>query len=210
MPTSVRHPIFARVYSRLRPVMDRGGAAEHRRRLLDGVSGRVLEVGAGDGGNFALYPAGVSGVLAVEPEAYLRVLAAVAALSAPVPVSVVGGLAERLPVGSGSVDVAVASLMLCSVGSPALALAELRRVLRPGGELRFFEHVAASTPLRVRVQTVADRTVWPRLFGGCHVGRDTVAAIRAAGFVVEDVTLFRFPDSRVWPSAPHALGRAHS
>jgi hypothetical protein len=68
----VRHPLFARVFTRLRPVLDRQGAEQHRRRLLAGLSGRVLEVGAGDGGNFAHYPATVTGLLAVEPEPYLR------------------------------------------------------------------------------------------------------------------------------------------
>jgi ubiquinone/menaquinone biosynthesis C-methylase UbiE len=205
----VRHPLFARVYTRLRPAMDRQGAMAHRRRLLAGLSGRVLEVGAGDGGNFAFYPPEVTGVVAVEPEPYLRSQAARRATVAPVPVEVVDGLADRLPVGDGAVDAAVVSLVLCSVPDQAAALAELCRALRPGGELRFYEHVAAETPGLARAQAVADRTLWPLLCGGCHTGRDTVAAIGAAGFAVEEVDRFRFPpNGPPTPATPHALGRA--
>lgn len=208
MGSQVRHPVFARVYARMRPGMDRQGAAAHRQRLLDGVTGRVLEVGAGDGGNFGFYPAGVEQVVAVEPEPYLRALARTRAAAAPVPVEVVDGVAERLPAGDGAYDVVVASLMLCSVREPATVLREMFRVLRPGGQLRFFEHVAAEPGRLRRVQRVADRTVWPLLVGGCHTGRDTVAAIAAAGFVVEEVDRFRFPEGAPSPAAPHVLGRA--
>ncbi len=205
----VRHPVFARVYTRLRPALDRQGALAHRRRLLAGLTGRVIEVGAGDGGNFACYPPEVTGVLAVEPEPYLREQATHRAAVAPVPVEVVDGLAQRLPAADGTMDAAVASLVLCSVPDQAAALAELRRVLRPGGELRFFEHVAAETPGLRRAQAVADRTLWPLLLAGCHTGRDTVAAIAAAGFAVEEVDRFRFPAGGLpAPTSPHALGRA--
>ncbi len=204
-----RHPVFARVYVRLRPSMDRQGAEEHRRRLLAGLTGRVVEVGAGDGGNFGHYPGGVTGVVAVEPEPFLRTRATERAAAAPVPVEVVDGVADRLPLGDAAVDAAVVSLVLCSVPDQATALAELRRVLRPGGELRFYEHVAADTAGLRRLQAVADHTLWPRLLAGCHTGRDTVAAIGAAGFVVEDLDRFLFPDgTRVSPAGPHVLGRA--
>ena len=209
MARPVRHPLFARVYSRLRPGIDRQGALAHRRRLLAGLSGRVLEVGAGDGGNFAHYPPEVTGVVAVEPEPYLRAQATRRAMEAPVPIEVVDGVADRLPVDDGAVDAVVVSLVLCSVPDQAAALAELHRALRPGGELRFFEHVAADTPGLLRVQAVVDRTLWPLLCGGCHTGRDTVAAIGAAGFAVEEVDRFRFPpDGPAAPATPHALGRA--
>ena len=197
------------MYTRLRPAMDRQGAAEHRQRLLAGLTGRVVEVGAGDGGNFGCYPAGVTGVVAVEPEPYLRERATEAAATAPVPVEVVDGVADRLPLDDASVDAAVASLVLCSVPDQPAALAELRRVLRPGGELRFYEHVAADTTGLRRLQAVADRTLWPLVLAGCHTGRDTVAAIGAAGFEVEELDRFRFPEgARASPAAPHVLGRA--
>jgi ubiquinone/menaquinone biosynthesis C-methylase UbiE len=205
----VRHPLFARVYTRLRPAMDRQGALEHRQRLLAGLAGRVVEVGAGDGGNFAHYPAEVTHVLAVEPEPYLRTRAAERAAAAPVPVEVVDGTAERVPVADGAADAVVLSLVLCTVPDQAAALREARRVLRPGGELRFFEHVVAESPGLRRVQAVVDRTLWPVLCGGCHTSRDTVAAVAAAGFALDTVDRFRFPPGRVpAPASPHVLGRA--
>ena len=181
----------------------------HRRDTLAGLRGRVVEIGAGNGRNFGFYPAGVSEVVAVEPEPYLRALAQQAATRAPVTVSVVDAVAGALPLEDASCDAAVACLVLCSVPDQAAALAELRRVLRPGGELRFYEHVHAERrPLRA-VLSFADRsTLWPRLAGGCHAARDTLAAIEAAGFCVEDVRRFRFSPGPPLPAVPHILGRA--
>ncbi len=209
-PTAqVSHPIFARFWCWMSPRMDRGGAADHRRRLLEGLSGRVLEVGAGNGLNFAHYPSGVSSVLAVEPEVRLRRLALENGARAPVPVDVVGGVADDLPADDGSVDAIVYSLVLCSVPDQLRALREGRRVLRLGGQLRFFEHVRAKSAGLSRTQTVLDATVWPTLGGGCHTGRDTAAAIESAGFTIEELEHFRFPYMRVaLPTSPHILGTA--
>jgi ubiquinone/menaquinone biosynthesis C-methylase UbiE len=204
------HPIFARVYERLSVSMDRAGVAELRRDLVAGLSGRVVEVGAGNGRQFAHYPAAVTEVVAVEPEPYLRAAAVRSAAAAPVPVRVVDGVAERLPGADGEYDAAVVCLVLCSVPDQAAALAEIRRVVRPGGELRFLEHVAADRPGALRrVQRVVDATVWPRLFAGCHSGRDTAAAIAAAGFAVTDLRRFRFPaEGPGSPTSPNILGAA--
>lgn len=189
--------------------MDRHGVAEHRRRSLSGLAGRVVEIGAGDGANFAYYPAAVTGVLAVEPEPYLRVAAARHATRSTIPIEVVAGAAEQLPAADGSFDAAVVSLVLCSVGDQRLALSEIFRVLRPGGELRFYEHVAAPPGSTLaRVQRIADATVWPWFFGGCHAGRDTVAAIEAAGFVIDELDRFAFPPGQPSPASPHVVGRA--
>ncbi|MEX2587017.1 MAG: methyltransferase domain-containing protein [Actinomycetota bacterium] len=190
--------------------MERTGGAEHRERLLADLSGRVVEVGAGNGLNFAHYPSQVTEVVAVEPEPRLRAAAQQAALETPVPVRVVGGVAGALPVAADAFDAGVASLVLCSVADQPAALAELYRVIGPGGQLRFYEHVAAEPPgVLGRVQKVADATLWPRLFGGCHTGRDTVAAITEAGFVIEELDRFRFPaGGPPQPASPHVLGRA--
>src|ERR1700730_18147122 len=138
---SVRHPLFSRLWAWTSPMMDRGGASEYRRRLLEGLSGEVLEVGAGNGLNFAHYPAEVTAVLAIEPEPYLREAARTSAAKASAPIRVAAGVAERLPVASQSFDAVICSLVLCSVTNQARALQEARRVLRPGGQPRFFEHV---------------------------------------------------------------------
>ncbi|MEQ4306085.1 class I SAM-dependent methyltransferase [Plantactinospora sp. B6F1] len=207
---AVSHPVFARVYERLSVVMDRAGGADHRRDLVTGLSGRVIEVGAGNGRMFAHYPPEVTEVVAVEPEPHLRRSATRTARTAPVRVTVVDGLAAALPGGDGEFDAAVVVLVLCTVPDQAAALLELRRVLRPGGEVRFFEHVAAEHPGGMRrMQRLADATLWPLLFAGCRTGRDTAAAITAAGFAIQDLHRFRFPSTGPSsPAAPHIRGRA--
>lgn len=203
----VRHPVFARLYPKMVATMDRAGIGEHRRALLAGLTGEVVEVGAGSGANFAHYPASVTRVLAVEPEPRLRRLAEAAAGDAPVRVEVVDGLAQRLPAGDDSADAVVCALVLCSVPDQAVALREIRRVLAPGGEFRFFEHVQADTPGMVRLQRVLDATLWPLLVGGCHTGRDTAGAVREAGFTLTRLDRFRFPDVPT-PASSHVLGSA--
>jgi SAM-dependent methyltransferase len=204
----VHHPLFARVYMRLAQAADGRGGAGHRRELLAGASGRVLEIGAGAGANFEHYPPTVTEVMALEPERHLRERALQAATGAPVTVSVREGHASRLPFEDATFDVGVASLVLCTVPDQPLALAELFRVIRPGGELRFYEHVRARKPGEARVQDLADATFWPRIAGGCHLGRDTAAAIAGAGFALESCRRFAFSPSRYLPPAAHILGTA--
>jgi ubiquinone/menaquinone biosynthesis C-methylase UbiE len=207
-PPAVHHPVFARLWS----LMSRHEPAEirrHRDELLAGLSGRVIEVGAGVGSNFAHYPATVEEVVAVEPEPYLRERARTAADRADVRIEVLDGVADHLPADDALFDAAVACLVLCTVPDQAHALAELRRVLRPGGELRFYEHVLSGQPALALSQRVVDRVFWPRTFGGCHTARDTPAAITAAGFEVEDQRrIWVNPMPLAFPVAPHAIGRA--
>jgi ubiquinone/menaquinone biosynthesis C-methylase UbiE len=209
-PTEFGHPVFARWFGMLVPKLDEKGAAEHRAELLAGASGRVIEVGAGTGSNFRHYPKSVARVVAVEPEPYLRGKAEESTAEAAVAIDVVDGLADRLPAPDGSFDVAVASLVLCSVPDQAAALSEIRRVLRPGGELRFYEHVAADAPGLARLQNSV-AWIWPRLGGGCRPNRDTVAAIEDAGFAVERCKRFSFrPSPLDAPVSPHVIGVARA
>jgi ubiquinone/menaquinone biosynthesis C-methylase UbiE len=203
-----RHPIFARIYPYISRGAEKGGAAEHRRALLAGLQGRVIEVGAGHGLNFAYYPAGVTQVVAVEPEPHLRALAQAAATRAPVPVEVSAGTAESLPAADAEFDAAVASLVLCSVSDQAAALREIARVLRASGELRFYEHVISNRPGSARVMRVLDATIYPPLAGGCHCARDTHTAILNAGFMIDREERIAFKPSPITPAIPHILGIA--
>jgi ubiquinone/menaquinone biosynthesis C-methylase UbiE len=205
----LRRPLFGRFYACVSRRMESEGMAELRAELLAGLTGRVVEIGAGNGMNFAHYPPTVTEVVAVEPEPYLRALATHAAATAPIPVTVTAGRAEALPLPDDSADAAVLCLVLCSLPDRAGALAEARRVLRPGATLRFLEHTVATTPGLRAVQRIADATVWPLLAGGCHTATDPASAIRAAGFEITHLRRFRFPAQRfTQPSSPHVLGVA--
>jgi len=195
-PNPVRHPVFARAFPAMSRALEAAGIAERRKDLLAGLAGNVIEVGAGTGPSFGYYPATVSRVLAVEPEPRLRTAATAAARVIPVPIEVADGVASALPAADASYDAAVVSLVLCSVPDQDAALAEIRRVLRPGGQLCFLEHVRADSAGLARMQRALEATVWPRLFGGCHLSRDTAAAITRAGFTISRLEEFLFPAAR--------------
>ncbi len=206
MVTAVDNPFFARIW----PVVashETEAVRALRRENLAGLSGRVLEVGAGIGTNFPHYPGSVEEVVAVEPEPRLTAQARAAADVVPVRVVVTGDSAEGFG-GAEPFDAVVCSLVLCSVHDPDSVLRRLYTLLRPGGELRYLEHVA-SAGVRGRFQRFADATLWPRLFGNCHTHRDTERAIVAAGFEVDasrrEMTL---PIWAPLPVSELALGRA--
>jgi ubiquinone/menaquinone biosynthesis C-methylase UbiE len=202
-----QHPRFARQLERLSVLCDERGMAEHRRRLVAGVDGHVVEIGAGNGRMFAHYPPGVTQVVAVEPDESLRASAERAAREAPVPVEVRAGHADRLPVADGWADAVVVASVLCSVPDQATALAEIIRLLRPGGELRFYEHVRSENRVLELVQDLVT-PLWARGVAGCHPNRRTSDAIRASGLVVEHEDRFAFQPLRLSPARDHILGLA--
>jgi ubiquinone/menaquinone biosynthesis C-methylase UbiE len=188
---------------------DRRGGADHRERLLAGLTGTVLEIGAGHGPNFAHYPNTVEQVIALEPNGALRERAHAAAGAARVSVDVREGVADSLPAGDGSVDAVVASLVLCTVPDQATALAEIKRVLRPDGQLRFYEHVIPTRQPKRALAELIDRSgIWPWLAGGCHPARDTTVAIADAGFEISAIDRFDFAAGPIEPAIPHILGAA--
>jgi ubiquinone/menaquinone biosynthesis C-methylase UbiE len=210
MGQDISNPLFARFFHRFCG-RDRGnGERELRLEMLAGATGRVVEVGPGNGINFPHYPATVTEVIAVEPEPYMRSQAEKAARDAPVLVRVVAGLADALDLEAGSVDAVIACGVLCSVPDQTAALAEFRRVLRPGGELRFYEHVRSRRARFAWWQRRVD-PLWTRLFGGCHADRDTLVEIERAGFVLERCRGFPFPaNARLYPVTPRVLGVARA
>lgn len=161
---------------------------EERRRWIPRAHGEVLELGVGSGLNLAFYDAArVAKVTGVDPSAALLARAGGRAAEAPVPVELARGSAEQLPFGAGSFDSAIVTYSLCSMDDPARALAEVRRVLRPGGELMFVEHGLAPDPGTRRWQRWLT-PIWRRASGGCRLDRDLPAILRGAGYRVDELT----------------------
>jgi len=160
---------------------------EERQRWVPRAHGQVLELGVGSGLNLAFYdPARVEHVTGIDPSPALLARAAQRVGAVPVPVELVTCSAEKLPFPDATFDSALVTYSLCSVAEPALALAEVRRVLRPGGELIFVEHGLASD---VGTQRWQHRLtpLWRRVGGGCHLDRDLPAILRAAGYRLDEL-----------------------
>ncbi|MGY4649158.1 class I SAM-dependent methyltransferase [Mycobacterium sp. URHB0021] len=204
--STVDNPFFARLWT-VMSGHEPESLRQLRRENLAGLSGRVLEVGAGTGTNFEFYPATVSEVVAVEPERRLGVLAQEAGARARVPVTVSMDTVEQF-LADRPFDAVVCSLVLCSVDQPDDVGRQLLSLLRPGGELRYLEHVAGGG-LRAGLQRIADATVWPRLLGNCHTHRHTEQTIRDAGFEVVGARRERALSAWVpVPVTEFAIGRA--
>ena len=186
-----RHRIFATLWERFisraaAPTLDPA-----RREVIQQARGVVLEVGAGNGLNFALYdPQRVERVEAVELDDYMLRYARQRVASASVPITLTQASVEALPFADATFASAVATLVFCSVGDPERGLREVWRVLEPGGTLALFEHIRSEHPLAATVQD-ALTPVWQRWAGNCHPNRATVATVRKAGFVLESVHVVR-------------------
>jgi len=204
--SEVSHPLFARLFAACCPALERE-VGPWRKRLLAGLAGEVIELGAGTGANFRHYPSAVKRVVAIEPEPYLREAARRQAARAAVPIEVVGARAEELPHGLGSFDHAVATLVFCSIADPAGALSALAAMLKEGGELHFLEHVRGDG-VKGAVQRLLDASrLWPTVAGGCHCSRDLLALLAGSPFVVEEVEAVSIGPAWLHVN-PHLVGRA--
>lgn len=201
-------PRFARFYASMTARMDAEGLAELRSELLAAAAGDVVEIGCGNGRNFTHYPEATRTVHAVEPEPHLRELATQNAQEAPVHVIVTSGRGEALPIDTASMDTAVLCLVLCAMPDPAATLAEIRRVLRPEGRLLFLEHTLAAGPGLQVLQRLADATIWPRIYGGCHTARLPLDSVQRAGFRLEQHRYLHYPSRLTVPASPHVIGCA--
>lgn len=184
---SVFERLFAAVYDPVMASAERGRLGAKRHELLAGLHGDVLDVGAGTGANLAHLAATVDRLIAVEPDAAMahRLWPRAAAHPSNVEV-VVGAGAEALPLPDRCVDVAVTTLVLCTVQDPQAAVSELRRVLRPEGRLVVIEHVLDPDPRRARWQRRLT-PAWRRVAHGCHLDRDTRTTLARGGFDVSEV-----------------------
>ena len=179
---------MAAVYDRFMRGMERACGDAWRRELVTGLRGDVLEIGAGTGRNLDHFQ-GLQRLVLAEPDPHMRrrlAQRAERARGAAEVVELVPWSAGHLACDDASFDAVVCTLVLCSVEAPQRCLAEVRRVLRPGGQLVFLEHVAASEPRRLAWQRRLE-PMWRHLAGNCHLCRDTERNIAAAGFTFERI-----------------------
>ena len=194
------------------PVLAEKGLAlkrtgEMRERVCSGLQGTVLELGFGSGLNASYYPAAVTEVLAVEPSdvAWTRAGERVAAMAAPV--RRVGLDGQDLPLPDDSADTALSTWTLCTIPDAVRALQEVRRVLRPGGTLRFVEHGLAPSP-KVEAWQRRLEPLQKRMAGGCHLARPIDELVTAAGFVVQDLERYYAPkEPKPWASMYEGAAR---
>jgi SAM-dependent methyltransferase len=184
----------ALLYDRFMRGVEEGGLTDWRIALLADLEGTVLEVGAGTGRNVDLYPPAITRLVLSEPDRHMR--ARLAPVAARFPAEVIEAPAEALPFAERSFDAVVATLVLCSVQDLDSALAEIYRVLRPGGRFVFIEHVAAGDRPRRLVWQRRIEPAWRRVAGNCHLTRQTEEAIARCGFeiaVIERASMRKAP-----------------
>ncbi len=181
------HRLFAALYDPLTASFERAVLAERRRALLGDLTGVVLDLGAGTGANLVHFR-GPARVVAAEPDPWMRKRLTARAAAAPVPVEVSRDRAEQLGFEDASFDAVVCACVLCSVDDLAAALAEIGRVLRPGGQLAILEHVRAEDGFAKWQRRF--QPLWSRVSGGCHPDRDIAGAVTSAGFAFEAKDMF--------------------
>ncbi len=178
--------LFNRLYDPLIELPENLGLRRLRREALRGLRGRVLELGIGTGRNLPLYPPAVERVSGIDPDEIMLSQAERRARKVPFPVELILASAEELPFEDGSFDAVVSTLVFCTVPDPPKALGEVRRVLKSGGEFRLLEHVRMEQKPIGWLQDKAT-PLWKHVAGGCHLDRDTLAAVRQTRFEVKRV-----------------------
>jgi ubiquinone/menaquinone biosynthesis C-methylase UbiE len=205
---SISEAFFARFYDRMTAGAERAGLGAHRQALLGKASGRVLEIGGGTGANLPFYGSGVESLTITEPSEPMAQRLERRLEQYELPAKVVRAPAEELPFESGSFDAAVSTLVLCTVGDQERSLAELLRVLRPGGSLLFIEHVRSDSPGLARWQGRLN-PLQRVIACGCHCDRSTVDRARTAGFKITELEHDELHKVPPWVR-PLAVGVAES
>lgn len=196
------HRLFAALYDRLNAVSERRFLTRHRARLLGSRQGKVLEIGVGTGANFSFYPE-TAAVIGIEPDPFMLRRARIKlSRSGRLNITLQPGDAEALPFPDQAFDYVVSTLVLCTVVNPAQALAEVRRVLKPGGSLLFIEHVRGEGWLGHAQDLL--RPLWRYVGAGCTVNRRTAELIGRAGFRIDQVAT-----QRMQLGIPFLIGTAH-
>jgi ubiquinone/menaquinone biosynthesis C-methylase UbiE len=186
--------LFASMYDRALKATEENGLGDMRAQLLADARGRVVEIGAGTGVNLDLYGEGIEDLTLVEPDPHMGAKLRRRLAGRSGQVRLVSAPAEALPFAEDSFDTAVATLVLCTVPDPIAAIGELARVLKPGGQLLFIEHVRSDDPGRARWQDRLEKP-WRFMADGCHCNRDTEANLRASSFSVESLDHGKLPKS---------------
>ena len=182
----MNHPLLAKIYDTALAPVERWGLRDQRRRLIDGLTGRIVEIGAGTGLNIPLYPATANEIHALEPDSHMVERLMEKTGDSPVPLYLYRGDAHDLPFSDGVFDTAIITFALCTIPEPVRALDEAHRVVRPGGTLRFLEHIRSPNAHTARWQ---DRInpMWGKVSGGCRLNQPTVEILETTLWEVDDV-----------------------
>jgi ubiquinone/menaquinone biosynthesis C-methylase UbiE len=197
------HKWFAAIYDRMMASEEKKFFGAIREEMLKDVTGEVLEVGAGTGANFPYYRNGAH-IVATEPDPYMLERARKHAADVSANIEIYQAAAEELPFPDATFDFVIDTLVLCSVRDPRTALSEMKRVLKPGGELRLYEHVRYQNPIGAISQDIVT-PVWRWFGAGCHPNRDTGRLIREAGFELTSVQMRK----ELPPIPPMIFSRPH-